>query len=101
MGRTTVCELCRTPSPAPFINSGLFYGSLLGALVGTIVAGPHFLAWSWSEILASIAMCAAGFAVVAFFVIELACGALTEGREAACMFDDTDDTVSDWGSYDD
>lgn len=38
-----------------FENTGFFYGSLLGILVGVVIAGPHFFDWSLSSVLLTIA----------------------------------------------
>lgn len=42
-----------------FENNGLLYGSLLGALVGVLIAGPHFTEWSFAKIIAVVSLCSA------------------------------------------
>jgi hypothetical protein len=43
------------PDLRTFENTGFFYGSLLGILVGVVIAGPHFFDWPFSSIFLTIA----------------------------------------------
>jgi hypothetical protein len=43
------------PDLRKFENTGFFYGSLLGILVGVVIAGPHFFEWPFSSIFLTIA----------------------------------------------
>ncbi|QYF94859.1 hypothetical protein KY495_06655 [Massilia sp. PAMC28688] len=100
MGRATVCELCKKPSPATFLSSGAFYAGLLGALVGTIAVGPHFVSWSLGEIAATVAACALVFAVTASVFLWIFCEH-GEGCDADMDLCDASDTGYDWGDFDD
>ncbi len=43
------------PDIRKFENTGFFYGSLLGILVGVVIAGPHFFDWPFASIFLTIA----------------------------------------------
>jgi hypothetical protein len=51
------------PDIQTFENTGFFYGSLLGILVGVVIAGPHFFDWTLPSIFLTIA---AATAVIGF-----------------------------------
>lgn len=60
-------------------NNGLLYGSLLGALVGVLIAGPHFSDWSIQKILAAIAVSSALIGMTGHFAICIVIAALSAG----------------------
>lgn len=62
-----------------FENNGLLYGALLGALVGVVIAGPHFNDWSIQKILASVAVLSAVIGAAGHLAVWIAYAAIAAG----------------------
>ncbi len=76
-----------------FENNGLFYGALLGALCGVLIAGPHFTDWSIEKIVAAIAVSSVVVGVTGHLAVWMAYAAISAGP-----LDDNegqDDSLSD------
>jgi hypothetical protein len=67
------------PNFRAFKNNGFVYGLPVGALVGVLIAGPHFYEWSAWKSLATILGCCAGTGILGYFAIALAYGSEATG----------------------
>ncbi len=83
--------------PATYENNGLLYGAFLGALVGVLIAGPHFADWSIEKILAAIAASSAVLGMTGYFVMSIIFAGLSEGLGQA-SFDNDDEPDSSSGA---
>jgi hypothetical protein len=60
------------PDIQTFENNGFFYGSLLGILVGVVIAGPHFFNWPFSSIFLTIAAAAMAIGFLGWLAVFVA-----------------------------
>ena len=52
-----------------FESNGLLYGSLLGLLLGVLIAGPHFSEWSLGKIMAAAGICSAALGLTGYVAV--------------------------------
>lgn len=76
-------------------NNGLLYGTLLGALVGVLIAGPHFSDWAIQKILAAIAVSSAVIGVTGHFAIWITYGAISGGPRPYDASEEQDSSSTD------
>jgi hypothetical protein len=60
------------PDIQTFENTGFFYGSLLGMLVGVVIAGPHFFDWTLPSIFLTIAVATMVIGFLGWFSVAVA-----------------------------
>ena len=67
------------PNLRAYENNGFLYGLPAGALVGTLIAGPHFYEWPLWESLAAIFGCGIGAGILGYIAVASAYGAEAGG----------------------
>jgi len=67
------------PNLRSFENNGFVYGLGFGALIGVVVAGPHFREWPLFTTLGTIAGCCIGLGILGYFAIAIAYGSAAGG----------------------
>lgn len=83
-------------------NNGFVYGLGLGAMIGVVVAGPHFREWSLFTSLETIFGWGVGMGILGYFAIAIAYGSAMGGFGSASGIGDHNSTNdgTDGGSGD-
>jgi hypothetical protein len=77
-----------------FENNGFVYGLGLGAVIGVVVAGPHFREWSLFTSFGTIFGWGVGIGILGYFAIAIAFGSASGGFGGASDIGD-DNSLND------
>jgi hypothetical protein len=80
------------PNLRTYENNGFLYGLPVGALIGVLIAGPHFYEWPVWESLAAIFGCAIGAGILGYIAVVSAYGSEAGGSNIVSSLDDERDS---------
>lgn len=82
------------PNLDAFNNNGFWYGLPIGALIGVLIAGPHFHEWpTWESLVAIFGSCL-GCGISGHLAIAMAYGAEASGAHVVPDYSDENSSDS-------